>query len=61
MYNDLFDHIEQNKYKMTWSQTLGHYWYHFLYSLGVAAWIDCTRAVKYAETIERFKRYQATS
>ena len=40
LYNDLFEHIEENRYKMTWSTILWHYWYHFIYSVGIAAWID---------------------
>ena len=58
LYNDLFDHIEQNRYKMTWSTILGHYWYHFIYSVGIAAWIDFPRAQKYKETVDRYTRYQ---
>lgn len=59
LYNELFEHIENRKNQMTYSQYAAHYWYHFLYSIGIAAWIDFPRAVKYGEVIERFHRYQA--
>ena len=59
LYNSRFEHIENRKDQMTYRQYAAHYWYHFLYSIGSAAWIDFPRAIKYGEIIEQFKQYEA--
>ena len=59
LYDQLFEHIETHNDQMTYRQCAGHYWYHFLWSVGIAAWIDFPRSKKYGEVIDRFQRYQA--